>query len=126
MDKGFEQLGKMKGLLAQALGVANHSMKSSRSVDEAKQHIRQAINSVDKAAKSKLKKEQATETQFQTWWGTIQAGTVAAAAANMSAEASVKSLDQLNKMMKVEEDKLKELKELEDAQNQPPDQLLKD
>lgn len=123
MDKGFEQLGKMKGLLAQALGVANHNMQNNRSVSEAKQHIRQAINSVDRAAKSQIRRKQVTESQFETWWGNVQAGVANAASSPVSPEANAKSLEQLNKMIKIEEDKMKEL---EDAQNQGPDQLLRD
>lgn len=135
MDKGFEQLGKMKGLLAQALGVANHSMEYNRSVNEAKSHIRQAIRSVDKATKSQIRKKQITESQFQTWWGNIQAGTAHAAMAPMPQEANAKSLDALNKMIETEENKLKDLEDSQNqaqkqapdqAQNQAPDQLLSD
>lgn len=123
MDKGFKQLGQMRGLLAQALGVANHSMENNRSVNEAKSHIKQAIQSVDKATKSQIRKRQITESQFQTWWGNIQAGTANAAMSPMSQEANTKSLDVLNKMIETEESKLKDL---EDLQNQAPDQLLRD
>ena len=123
MDKGLYQLGKVRGLLTQALGVAAHNMENNRSVNEAKGHIRQAIKGIDKASKNQMRKKQVTESQFETWWGNIQAGTANAAMAPMSAEAHAKSLDQLNNMIAIEEDKLKDL---EDSQTQGPDQLLKD
>lgn len=123
MDKGFEQLGQMRNLLTQALGVANHSMQNHRSVNEVKQHIKQAIQSVDKAKKSQARKKQLTESQFEMWWGNIQAGVANAASATVSQEANAKSLQELNKMIKTEEDKLKDI---EDLQNQGPDQLLVD
>ena len=123
MDQGFKELEKVKSLLSQALGVASHSLQNNRSVSEAKTHIRQAINSVDKAAKSKFRKRDMTQSQFETWWGNIQAGTANAALAPMSPEAHAKSLEQINKMIEVEQDKLKEL---EDSQNQTPNQLLRD
>jgi hypothetical protein len=123
MDKGFERLGQIKGLLSQALGVAVHNMQNNRSVDEAKSHIRQAINSVDKATKKQMRKRQVTESQFETWWGHIQSGTANAAMAPMSAEAHAKSLAELNNMIETEESKLKDL---EDSQTQSPDQLLRD
>ena len=120
---GSDQLGRIKGLLSQALGVANHNMKSNRSVDEAKSHIRQAIKNVDKASKSKSIKAQQTETDYQQWWGNVQAGVASVAASPMSAEANEKSLNELDKMIGDEETKLKELEAL---QNQGPDQLLQD
>ena len=121
MDKGFDQLGKMKGLLAQALGVANHSMENNRSVNEAKSHIKQAIQSVDKATKSQIRKKQITESQFQTWWGNVQAGTANTAMASVSQETNVKALGALDKMIKDEEDKLKDLED-----SQKPNDLLID
>ena len=84
-------------------------MQSNRSVDEAKSHIRQAINSVDKVKKSQMRKKQTSETQFQTWWGHIQSGTDNVAASPMSAEAHTKSLDLINNMISVEDNKLQEL-----------------
>ena len=98
-------------------------MQNHRSVNEVKQHIKQAIQSVDKAKKSQARKKQLTESQFEMWWGNIQAGVANAASATVSQEANAKSLEQLNKMIKTEEDKLKDI---EDLQNQGPDQLLVD
>tara|TARA_Y100000034_G_C6845481_1_gene382980 strand:+ start:712 stop:1083 length:372 start_codon:yes stop_codon:yes gene_type:complete len=123
MDTGFKQLGQVKSLLTQALGVAQHHMQNDRSVSEAKTHIKRAINEIDKVSKKKLRKEKMTNDQFETWWGNIQSGTAAAASASMSPEAQQMSLDQLNGMI---DDEKKKLEDLEKQARQVPDQLLQD
>jgi hypothetical protein len=123
MDKGFKQLGQVKSLLTQALGVATHHMQSDRSVTEAKTHIKRAINEIDKASKKKLRKEKMTNDQFETWWGNVQSGTTALANAGMSPEAQQKSLDQLNAFI---EDEQKKLDDLQKQAQKLPDQLLQD
>lgn len=123
MDSGFKQLGKVKSLLTQALGVAQHHMQNDRSVSEAKIHMKRAINEIDKASKRKLRKEKMTNDQFETWWGNIQSGTTAAANAAMTPEAQQKSLEELNAM--IDEEK-KKIEELEKQASQVPNRLLQD
>ena len=125
MDAAFKQLTKMKSLMTQALGVAQHNMQNDRSVSEAKVHIKRAINEIDKASKKKQKRQKMTNDQFETWWGNIQSGTTVAASAAMTPEAQQKSLDQLNAMIDEQKQKLEEL-EKQAQQTQAPDQLLQD
>ena len=123
MDKGFKQLGQIKSLLSQALGVAQHHMPGDRSVVEAKSHIKRAITEIDKVSKTKLRKEKMTNSQFETWWGNVQSGTAAVAHSAMSPEAQQKSLAQLNGMIAEEQKKLDDLdKKASEIENR----LLKD
>ena len=48
MSRKIDQLEYAKDLLGQALGAALHTLPNDRSVLEAKGHIKQAINKLDK------------------------------------------------------------------------------
>lgn len=121
--KPEKQLEKAQSLLSQALSVALNSMPNNSSVIEAKGHIKQAMNKLDKAQKSQTRKRSLSSSQFETWWGNVQSGTAMASHAPMTGEARNRALNQLNSMIKEEEDKLSEL-----DKNQPQiqNELLND
>jgi len=123
-----DELGRAKSLLSQAMSVALNSMPNNSSVTEARQHMKQAINKLDKAQKSQLRKRELTGQQFENWWGNVQSGTSAVAAQPMAEHAQVAALGNLNSMIEEEKNKLAELEKSD--QNQPgpskPDQLLSD
>lgn len=122
----IKELERMKGLLSQALGVAANSMSSNRSVVEAKGHIRQAINKIEHTVQTQTRRQQTAKSQYEQWWSTIQAGTANAAMANMSPEARMKTLQQLNTMIAQEQQKLTTLEKASDAAEIKDDDLLTD
>lgn len=106
------EIKRAKGLLNQALIVASNSMPRNHSVQEAKAHIKKAINELDVAVKSYVKKKHESESTYQNWWTNIVSATVNQSLANNSPEANVanvKSLSQLNSMIAQEEKNLEEL-----------------
>lgn len=121
--KKIEQLDIAKDLLGQALKVAYNSMPNNRTVEEARGHMKQAINKLDVVAKKQGKRKKMMQDQFQGWWGDIEAGTAQLANSPMSPEAQQKSLSQLNSMIDAEKQKLDDLaKQSEEID----DQLLRD
>lgn len=111
MSKSNE-LKKTSSLLTQALSTALASMPNNRAVVEAAGDIRRAIRKIDGVAQEQTHKRKMSQSQFETWWGNIQSGTVNMAnqpTANMTEEAHQKSLAQLNDMIAKEQSKLGEL-----------------
>jgi uncharacterized protein YhaN len=119
-----KQLDRVKDLLGQALGVALKSMPNNQSVAEARSHMKQALAKIDVAQKKTEDRKTMTKSQFEGWWGDVQAGTSELAASPMSPETSQKSLSQLDAMINQEKRKLKDLEK--QAQQSTPDQLLSD
>jgi len=120
--KKEDQLQKAQSLLQQALSTALNSMPHNPAVMEARGHIKQAMNKLDKAQKTQTRKRALTGSQFETWWGNVQSGTAMASHTPFSEEARNRSLAQLNSMIAVEQNKLDELDQQSD--NPPNDQLL--
>lgn len=98
MDK-VEQLHKAKALLHQALIAASNSMPNNRDVAEAKSNIRKAMERLDEASKSQIRKSKANSGQFEQWWGSVQSGVANASFAPMTKEATMKSLKELDDMI---------------------------
>lgn len=121
--KPEKQLERAQSLLSQALSAAVSSMPNNRSVLEAKGHIKQAMTKLDKAQKTQTRKRELSGSQFDTWWGHIQAGTAMGAHSPMAEESRNRSLSELNSMIGAEEDKLAEL-EKSDPKN--TNQILND
>ena len=94
--KSEKQLEKAQNLLSQALSAAVSSMPNNRSVLEAKGHIKQAMTKLDKAQKTQTRKIDLNSSQFETWWGNVQAGVSAGAHSPMAEESRARALDQLN------------------------------
>jgi len=109
MKSDFEHLAKAQALLAQALGCARNSMSHNPSVTEAKNHIRHAIDNLQKVNRKTQMRKQETQTQHDLWWGEVTAGAVNMPMANVSQEAYAKTLKELNMMIDSEKKKLDNL-----------------
>ena len=119
-----KQLNRATSLLSQALGTALNSLPNNQAVIEASHHIRTAIRKLDGAAKTQLRKQSMSNTQFETWWGNVQSGV---AKQPMSAEAQARSLKQLNNMIATEQSKIDQLeKDATQLNSGGPDQLLQE
>lgn len=105
-----ENLDKAKMLLSQAL----KAIPDNHSLSETKLHVRRAIEGVEKQVKKEGKK--VTRTNHENWWGNIEAGVSNIAASPMSAQAQMRSLDALNKMI---EETQSELDKLEQEKKKP-------
>lgn len=106
MDK-INELNRAKGLLTQALSAALNSMPNDRSVQEARMYMKKALNELNNAAKTQIKKK--TMTQDQQWLSNVNSGIAAVAHSPMSQESQHRSLQQLNAMIAEERKKLDEL-----------------
>ena len=102
----IQELEKTRSLLRQALNTAMASMPNNPSVCEAAAHIRTAIQVIDGVQEKTSKTKKMSQTQFQNWWGDVQSGV---AIQPISAEASMKSLQQLNGMIAKEQSKIDEI-----------------
>lgn len=116
------ELERVKSLLSQALGSTPQS--SNTIIEEMRGHIRQAIIKLDKATKAQTNRKQKSNDQFEQWWNNVQSGTSKIATGTMSAEAQQKSLQQLNKLIAQEEQKMTELEKA--SHKSPNDELLTD
>lgn len=112
MNSDFEQLTKAQALLAQALSCARSSMSNNANLGDAKNHMRHAIDKLQKVNRKTQMKKQVTQTEHDNWWGQVVAGTVNASVANVSQEAYSKSLKELNMLIDSEK------KKLDDIENQ--------
>lgn len=116
MDKNVNQeIARAKRLLAQAMSAAAYSLPNDSNVKNVKYHIGQAINKLD-VVEHKNKKKRMNMTEYEKWWGHIQAGIAksATSATAHSAEAKTKALAELNKMIAAEQAKLDELQKKSD------------
>jgi predicted Zn-dependent protease len=125
--KPEKKIKQAQNLLSQALSTAMASMPNNRSVMEARGHIKQAMNKLDKAQKTQTRKRTLNSSQFKEWWGNVQGGTAMAAESPMSGEARNRALGQLDSMIAKEEDKLAELdKQSQQPPSDSPSQILND
>lgn len=109
MKEQIDQLNKAKSLLSSVLGVAVHNMGQSVNVQEARGHIRQAINKLESEQKSQLRKGQNKGPSPYDHWKDILAGVPSAPVSPTVAQAPTMSLDKLNAMIQEEKDRLAEL-----------------
>jgi len=123
MNLKDQQFDRVKDLLGQALRAAVNNLPNDRSVVEAKTHMKQALAKIDEAGRTRKRRKEMTQTQFESWWGNVQSGTSQLAASPMSAQAQMKSLDQLNAMI---DDEKRKLDELEKQSQSTPPELLQD
>jgi hypothetical protein len=125
MSNKMDELMRAKGLLTQALSAALNSMPTNKSVQEARMHMKKALNELDNAAKTQTRKRTVSQDQYHQWWNNVVSGVAAGAHSPIAEETRHRSLDQLNKMIEVERQKLDEL---EKASIKPSniDELLSD
>ena len=123
-----QELTKTRSLLTQALSTALASMPHNRSMQEASSHIRAAIEKIDGVTEHEIsRKQKMSQNQFETWWGNIQSSVAKQSVSPMSAEASQKSLNQLNGMIAQEQAKLGEIDAAAtEISQKADDQLLQD
>lgn len=124
MEK-LDQLNKARSLLTSALSAALASMPNNRSVQEARAHMKKALNELDNAAKTQVRKKAASADQHKQWWGEVMNGAAATAHQPVTAETQHRSLAQLNKMIEAEQAVLDEL-EKKSAEPPTDHQLLSD
>jgi len=109
-----QELNRAKNLLNQAISVALNSMPENKSVQEARNYMKRAINELDNATKAQVQKKTNSNTLHQQHWNNLVAGGVHSSIANgahsqTANETYSRSLSQLNMMIAREEDKLAEL-----------------
>lgn len=114
----------MRELLNQVVSIAS-DLSNNKAIVEAKNHIKRAIIELQNAENIQQNKKTVAETQSQKWWNTIKSGVVNQPIANTAAQAVMRSLDEINSMIKEEQDKLDEI----EKKSEPVDtltQLLSD
>lgn len=92
-----DQLNKAAQHLNQAISAATQSYPNDQTVLEAKTLMKQALQKLQKASVKNKKIKEHVETNHAKWWGDVVAN---APMANMSLQAGMKSLKQLDAMWK--------------------------
>jgi dGTP triphosphohydrolase len=113
----IDEINKARSLLSSALAVALNSMPNNHSVQDARIHMRKALNELDNVAKTEVRKKNHNQEQANTWWKNIVSGVANQPVGQeaMSKEAQQWSLDKLNKAIDSEKSKLDELEKQTDA-----------
>ena len=89
----MKRLAEMQQHLASALRVANNSLGSDRSVSEAKSHIRNALQSIEKATKKEAKRSATPQSE----WSQTIANVAQQSLSPETGQAIIKNLDALIK-----------------------------
>ena len=118
MKEQLDQLNKAKSILASVLGVANHSMKQTPNVQEARNHINQAIQKLQSEQKTQLRRSKKAEHTPYDHWKDVLAGVPSEPVTPFTRQAPPMSLDHLNSMIEEEKSRLAEL----EAKSQNKDQ----
>ena len=111
----INQLNKAKSAIENALKITADVMPNNKHMIEAKIHLRQAIQSVEKAA-SVDSSHQKKQTQFESWWGNIVAGTAKMSQAQLSTSTISKNLSKLQALIDEENNKINK-NEIKQAKN---------
>jgi hypothetical protein len=123
--KKIEKTMNAASLLSKALSLT--SGENGHKIEEARHHIRAALESIAKHNHSQVKRGDQQVRLNDEWWGNVVAGAGKASFAriaegNHSPEASMKrALTEIDSMIQQETNKLKELEELE--QNPPVNEI---
>jgi uncharacterized protein YhaN len=105
----IKQLSKAKELLEQANLIASRNLANNKEVQEARLHIKKAINNIEEASKSYESRRKASSGQFEQWWGSVQSGVANSSISGMSRKSQAKSLSILEKMIDDEQRKIDDL-----------------
>jgi len=108
MNQDFDQLLRAQKLMAQAMGCASNSLPNNRTVSEARSHMRIAMEKLNEARQTQMRKH-GQQHPPETWWDKMKTATGEAPMANVSNEAYARTLDQLNAMISEEKQKLADL-----------------
>lgn len=101
----ISQLNKVKSAIENALRITTDVMPNDKHMSEAKIHLRQAIQSVEKAASNTFDRQK-KQTQFESWWGNIVAGTAKMSQGKNSSSSISQSLATLQAMIDEEASKI--------------------
>ena len=112
------EINRMRELLSRAVNIAS-DLSNNKAILEAKNHIKKAIIELQNAENIQQNKKGVAETQNQKWWGTIKSGVANQPVANTAAQAVMRSFDEINSMIKEEQDKLDEI----EKRSRPVDSL---
>lgn len=123
-NRKINHIQKAKALLGQALAAAAEAAPLSPVVGEARRHMRQALEKLDGAMKGAVQSARQNHTQYDAWWGDVEAGASQVAASPMAPEAQVRSLAQLDALIGEERRKLDELEKASQAQPASAEDLL--
>lgn len=118
------EINRMRDLLRQAVNIAS-DLSNNKAIIEAKNHIKRAINELQNAENIQQGKKEVVATQNEKWWNNIKSGLANQPSANTAPQGVMKSLTDLNNMIKEEQNKLDEI----EKKSQPVDtltQLLSD
>ena len=105
----IKQLSKAKELLEQANIIASKNLANNKEVQEARFHIKKAINNIEEASKSYESRKKSSSGQFEQWWGSVQSGVANSSISGMSQKSQAKSLSILEKMIDDEQKKIDDL-----------------
>jgi len=118
MKEQLDQLNKAKSILNSVLGVAIHNMGQNSNVQEARGHIRQAIQKLESEQKKQIRRKKPEHTPYDNWKDVL-AGVPSSPVSPMTAQAPIMSLDHINAMIDEEKSRLAELEK--DSQNTDQD-----
>lgn len=99
----MHQLNRAVNLLSQALGAVSNSLPNDKSANEAKGHIKKAMQKIEVANQNQAQKQIKKQTLHDKWWGNIHSNV---GRGPTSAKATMKSLEELNKMIEIEQLKI--------------------
>lgn len=106
MNEHIDQLNQAKNILSGILGTALNSLNDNKHVvQDAKNHIRQAITKLESVSKKQIRKQKG-QTNHEKWWGNITANV---ANVSMSKETAQAVMGKLNNMIGEEQQKIKDL-----------------
>lgn len=118
----FTEIKRVKSLLKQALGSTSY-LPQRPEVIEAKKNIKKALENIDEMEQAQHGKRKANQTQHASWWGNIEAGVANMPVANIAG--AKKSLEKLNTMISVEQQKLQDLQK-QSNETETENQILND
>jgi uncharacterized protein YhaN len=89
-----------------ALRVIGQLAQGSQELQEAFNHLKVANQKMENQMKKGSKRQEATQTNAQLWWGKVEANVPMA---KMSEQAAMRTLKELDKMLSAEQKKINEL-----------------
>jgi len=119
MNEHINQLNQAKNILSGILGTALNSLDNKYVVQEAKNHIRQAIVKLESVSKKQIRKQKNATSDAQLWGN----ATAKVAHTAVSRETAQAVMGNLNKMISEERQKLMDL-EKKSVSTQNDDDLL--
>ncbi len=101
----YNEIKKITALANQIFKAAGSVLPSNKHMSEARHHIQQVIKCLNKV-QSEQSKKQVKSTQFESWWGNIVSGTAKLSQNQISNQSISKSLNVLQNMIDVEQNKI--------------------